>query len=126
MGLSGGERAAVHPPSRFTVGRAERAKGATGEREVAAVFRAHGFDADRTPNSGGLRIAGDIYGNVPCHVETKRCETWRLPLWIAQAERECDGRPWVVAFRANRTPWYAALPLGAYAALLDIATREGG
>ncbi len=38
----------------------------------------------------------------------------RLREWIAQAEGESDGRPWVVAFRANRTPWYAVQPLADY------------
>lgn len=99
--------------------RRERDKGAGGEREVAAVFRAAGFDCDRVPNSGGLRIKGDLYGDVPAHVEVKRQETLRLPLWLRQARDEAPaGALPLVAFRQNRGDWYAALPLRDLAALL--------
>jgi len=47
------------------VGRSERNKGKGGELEVARIFKADGFDCDRTPNSGGLRIAGDLHGELP-------------------------------------------------------------
>lgn len=105
--------------------RSEREKGARGELEVARVFREHGFDCDRTPNSGGLRLRGDLYGNVPVHVEVKRQETLRLPLWLRQAGLECDaGQTPVVAFRQNNGHWYAALPLDALARLL--ANSENG
>lgn len=103
--------------------RAERDKGARGELEVAEVFRRHGFDCDRTPNSGGLRIRGDLYGTVPAHLEVKRQEVLRLPLWLRQAADEAEpGALPVVAFRQNRGGWYAALPLEALAELL--AARE--
>src|SRR4051812_42378602 len=46
----------------------ERRKGAGGELEVARIFKAAGFDCDRTPNSGGLRIRGDLHGELPLHV----------------------------------------------------------
>ncbi len=98
--------------------RAERDKGAIGEREVAAVFRSHDFDVDRVPNSGGLRIPGDLYGSVPLHVEVKRQEVWRLPLWIAQTEADAAGAPWLLAFRRNRSPWYGAAPLDYLVGLL--------
>lgn len=111
--------------------RAERDKGARGEREVAAIFRKHGFDCDRTPNSGGLRIRGDLYGNVPLHVEVKRQETLRLPLWLRQAEidagaafgRYAPAEVPVVTFRQNGGKWYATLPLDDLARLLKDATR---
>jgi Holliday junction resolvase len=108
----------LHEHGGELVSRRERVKGANGEREVAAIFRAEGFDCDRTPNSGGLRIRGDLYGNVPRHVEVKRQETLRLPLWIRQATDDAGGGPWVVAFRQNHGEWYAALPLAEYVQLL--------
>ena len=102
--------------------RSERDKGAAGEREVAAIFRAVGFDCDRTPNSGGLRIKGDLAGTVPAHVEVKRQETLRLPLWLRQAREEApSGVVPVVAFRQSRGEWYAALPLSHLATLLSAA-----
>ena len=69
-----------------------RDKGAAGEREVAAIFQAAGFDCNRVPNSGGLRIKGDLYGNVPAHVESKWQAVLRLeenlrPRW--SCSRDC-------------------------------------
>jgi Holliday junction resolvase len=43
--------------------KSERRKGQDGELEVARIFQAAGFDCNRTPNSGGLRITGDLYGD---------------------------------------------------------------
>ena len=100
------------------MGKSERTKGAGGEREVAAVFRAVGFDCDRTPNSGGLRVKGDLAGSVPAHVEVKRQEVLRLPLWLRQARDEAPaGVVPVVAFRQSRGEWYAAVPLAQLARL---------
>lgn len=99
--------------------RAERDKGTRGELEVAAIFRAAGFDCDRTPNSGGLRIAGDLYGvALPFHVEVKRQEVARPWLWMAQAlaEAPADAVP-LVAFRRNRSRWLALVDLEAMVAL---------
>jgi Holliday junction resolvase len=99
----------------------ERRKGAGGELEVAAIFRRAGFDCDRTPNSGGLRIKGDLAGTVPAHVEVKRQEVLRLPLWLRQAESDAPaGATPVVAFRQSHGQWYAALPLYRLAALLSV------
>lgn len=92
-------------------GRASRTKGRSGEQEVARLFRAAGYDCERVPNSGGLRLKGDLYGNVPAHIEVKRTE--RLELWRAlrQAEDECGDKTPVLVFRRSRSPWYAAVPL---------------
>lgn len=91
--------------------RAERDKGARGEREVAELFRSFGWGCDRTPNSGGLRLRGDLYGHLPLHVEVKRQETARPWAWAAQAKLEADGQPWAVAFRRDRGQWLALVPL---------------
>jgi len=107
------------------MGEPSRSKGRRGELEVARVFRAAGFDVDRTPNSGGLRLKGDLYGaNLPVHIETKRRE--RLDVWagMQQAESEANGRvPWL-AFRRNRSPWYVAMLLEDALALLNGALRD--
>lgn len=102
--------------------RAERDKGARGEREVAAVLRAHHLPAVRTPNSGGLTVRGDLTGVPGYHFEVKRQETLRLPLWIRQANAEAGTADVpVVVWRTNRGPWRADLPLHALAKLLDLA-----
>jgi Holliday junction resolvase len=101
------------------VSRAERDKGSRGEREVAAIFRAAGFDCDRTPNSGGLRILGDLYGEMPYHVEVKRQEVARPWVWWEQARSEAPADALaIVAFRRARSPWLALTDLGNLAHLL--------
>lgn len=100
----------------------ERRKGAAGEREVAELFRRYGFDCDRVPNSGGLRIKGDLHGELPVHVEVKRQEVARPWLWQEQAASEAPaGVPWLVAFRRSRSAWLAMLELEQLVDLLAVA-----
>lgn len=102
----------------------ERRKGVEGEREVAEVFRAVGFDCDRTPNSGALRIRGDLHGTVPAHVESKRQETARPWAWWAQATADAEaGDMVVVAFRRSRSPWLALVDLRELARLLAVDAK---
>lgn len=99
----------------------ERRKGQTGEREVVDVFRSHRFDVDRTPNSGALRLRGDLYGTVPVHVEVKRQEVARTWLWAEQASTDAgQGERWLVAMRRSRSPWLALLPLDDVVRLLEL------
>lgn len=103
------------------MGKGERRKGQTGEREVVDVFRAAGFDCDRTPNSGALRISGDLYGDLPLHVEVKRQEVARPWLWAEQAATDAGaGMPWLVAMRRSRSPWLAMLELEQVVRLLEL------
>ena len=100
----------------------ERRKGKSGELEVAAVFQSAGFDCARTPNSGALRIAGDLYGDLPLHVEVKRQEVARVWLWAEQAATDAGASaPWLVAMRRSRSPWLALLPLDDVVRLLELA-----
>jgi Holliday junction resolvase len=102
--------------------KSERAKGAGGEREVAAIFRHYGFDCDRVPNSGGLRLKGDLYGTIPAHVEVKRQEVARPWLWWLQASSEApEGVAPVVAFRRNGSSWLAIVALDHLAELMQKA-----
>jgi len=103
------------------VSRAERDKGARGEREVAAVLRRHGLPVDRTVQQSGLYLRGDLTGVPGYHFEVKRCETLRLPAWLRQAEADADSAVPVVAWRTNHGDWYAALKLDDLARLLDLA-----
>lgn len=104
------------------MGKPSRDKGGRGEREVAAIFQAHGFDCERVPNSGALRIKGDLYGTLPVHVEVKRQERIQLPAWLRQAAEEApEGFPPLVAFRQNGEQWYGAAPLPFLVALLAVA-----
>lgn len=94
-------------------GRKSRTKGAVGERELASILRAYGFDATRS------RIgvtAQDITHNIPgIHIECKRAETIQLPKWWGQASGDCpiDREP-VLVFRANGMPWRVVCELTHY------------
>lgn len=99
----------------------ERRKGAGGELEVARIFKAADFDCDRTPNSGGLRIRGDLHGDLPLHVEVKRQETARPWLWAKQSRDEASaGERWLVAMRRSHDEWLALLPLVDVVRLLQL------
>lgn len=99
----------------------ERRKGKDGELEVAARFTAAGFDLNRTPNSGALRVRGDLHGNVPVHVEVKRQEVARPWLWAEQAAVDAGaGARWLVAMRRSRSPWLAMMPLDEAVRLLEL------
>lgn len=99
----------------------ERRKGTSGELEVAKVFARFGFTAGRTPNSGGLHVAGDLHGDLPVHVEVKRQEVARPWLWADQAATDAGvGERWLVAMRRSRSPWLALMPLDDVARLLEL------
>lgn len=105
----------------------ERRKGNAGELEVARIFKAAGFDCDRTPNSGGLRIRGDLHGDLPVHVEVKRQETARPWLWAKQARDDSQaGATWLVAMRRSHDEWLAMLPLVRVVKLLAIEAAIAG
>ena len=104
--------------------KSERRKGNAGELEVARIFQAAGFDCDRTPNSGGLRLRGDLHGDLPVHVEVKRQETARPWLWAAQARADSPaGATWLVAMRRSHDEWLAMLPLVAVVRLLELERK---
>lgn len=94
-----------------------RRKGIAGEREVARLFEAAGFEVR------GLEGAGDhlvlCRDGLVLHSEVKRQERLRLPEWIAQAEAEAPaGSVPLVSFRQSRQEWHAALRLAELIELL--------
>jgi len=89
------------------MGRASRDKGSRGELQVRDLFRSWGFDCDRTPNSGALRIKADLHGDVPLHVEVKYCERPRIIAWVEQALRDAKGAPEAVFWRRSHMRWRA-------------------
>jgi len=101
--------------------RRERDKGRTGELEVRRVYEAAGLEVR------GLEATGDhlvIGGALTLHSESKRQEVARPWAWIEQAEAEAPvGTVPVVAFRRNRSRWYAIVPLKPFAAIVQ---QSGG
>lgn len=84
-----------------------RNKGAIGEREFAALLREHGFDARRGQQFCGGADSPDVVSAALgwLHFEIKRVQHLNLIDACAQAEGDCDGKPWVVAHRRNHAPW---------------------
>jgi Holliday junction resolvase len=90
-----------------------RRKGIAGEREVARLYEAAGFEVRGLESSGDHLIA--CRAGLLVHSEVKRQERVRLPEWLAQAKAEAPaGALPVVAFRQSRGEWYVALPLAAF------------
>ena len=89
-----------------------RRKGRNAEREVELLFQAAGFQTDR--NIGGRRqVSGDIAVADPrLAIEVRRRERLLVPTWCDAHETACppDAIP-LLAFKANRMPWRAALLL---------------
>jgi hypothetical protein len=94
------------------------------------VLQAHGFNARRTPNSGGLSWRGDIAGVPGYVIEVKRTERITVPQWLNQAYAAArGGEVPVVVFRRSRAGtdadghWHAILSLTALCELLAAANE---
>lgn len=114
------------------MGKSERDKGKSGEREVASIFTEAGLAADRTAalQAGSIPGAGDVTIRTlrDLHIEVKRTEAYSVPAWLRQVEdARLEGQDYVVAFRKSGKPrqpepWRGIVDLVSYARLL--AERE--
>ncbi len=107
-------------------GSRSREKGKRGEREVAALARAAGFEDVRRTQDGNVQIGrGDVTGVPGLHLEVKRQETLKVGEWLAQAYADADAHDVpVVAFRRNGDKaWHATVPLAWLLAL--VAEKDG-
>lgn len=98
-----------------------RNKGASGERELASVFKAAGYpDARRGQQHAGGPDSPDVMGGpVGYHWECKRVEAGNPYVWHDQAVRDAGGRSVpIVAHRRSKRPWLAILTLEALLALI--------
>ena len=88
-----------------------RRKGKVGEREFAALLREHGFDARRGVQFAGGADSPDVVSEALrfLHIEVKRTQALNLVDACAQAEGDCGGKPWIVAHRRNRKPWFITM-----------------
>ena len=86
-------------------GRMSRQKGKRFEREVAALFRAAGYDAIRGVQYEGGSESPDVrVKGLPIHIEAKAVES--LNIWAALAQAQGDaavGKAAVVVFKRNRS-----------------------
>ena len=89
-----------------------REKGAVGERELAKVLRAYGFEARRGQQFSGANGDPDVIGIPGYHIECKRVERLNLSEAMAQSVRDArDGETPLVIHRKNREKWLVTLSL---------------
>lgn len=91
-----------------------RAKGAAGERELAALLREAGFkDAKRGQQFSGLQGDADVVDALPgVHIECKRVERLNIDDAIEQSERDAkEGEIPAVFHRKNRKKWLVTMRL---------------
>lgn len=91
-----------------------RAKGAAGERELAALLREAGFkNAKRGQQFSGLQGDADIVDALPhIHIECKRVERLNIDDAMEQSERDARvGEIPAVFHRKNRKQWLVTMRL---------------
>lgn len=105
-----------------------RAKGKAGELELAALLRAHGFEARRGQQYAGGGDSPDIVHDMTgFHVECKRTEALRLYDALAQAHRDKKPDEQAVVFhRANNRPWVVVMDAGEFLKLVAEYVYERG
>ena len=92
------------------MGKKSRDKGKNGERELAELLRAHGYDARRGAQHKGGPDSPDVIGLYGAHIEVKRTESLRLYDALAQAESDAQGAEFPVVFhRKNNRKWVAIM-----------------
>lgn len=103
-----------------------RNKGARGERELASLLRAFGYDARRGQQYCGANGDPDVIGLPGIHIECKRVERLNINEAMAQAIR--DARPGevpAVFSRRNSMPWLVTLPFEDFMKLYQAAELAG-
>ena len=89
-----------------------RQKGARGERELAKVFREHGYEARRGQQYCGISGDADVIGLPGIHVECKRVEHLNILDAVSQAVRDANtGEIPTVFHRRDRSEWLVTMRL---------------
>jgi hypothetical protein len=89
-----------------------RAKGARGERELAAKLRDYGYDCRRGQQFSGANGDADVVGLPHIHIECQRGE--HLNLYDAMAQAKHDSRSWelpAVFHRKDDHEWLVTMTL---------------
>ena len=102
-----------------------RQKGARGEREIASILKARGYDAHRGQQYSGANGDADVEGVPGFHIEVKRTENFRLWAALDQSRRDAreQERP-VVIHSKNGTGWVVVQPLDDWLDLVEEARHE--
>jgi hypothetical protein len=105
------------------MGRAQRDKGARGEREIVQILRDAGWKDARRSSDGRVQSArGDIVnGPAGVHIECKFVERLNVPAALRQVEEDANPLDLpVLVHRPSRQDWCATLPLDELLALLKL------
>lgn len=89
-----------------------REKGKAGERELASVLRAFGYDARRGQQFSGANGDADVIGLPKIHIECKRVERLNIQDAYDQSQHDArDGELPVVMHRKNNCSWLVTMSL---------------
>lgn len=89
-----------------------RAKGASGERELANVLKEYGFQTRRGQQYSGANGDADVVGIEGIHIECKRVERLNIDEAMSQSIRDArEEEIPVVMHRKNRKPWLVTMRL---------------
>ena len=89
-----------------------REKGARGERELANILKAHGYDARRGQQFCGKNGDADVVGLDGIHIECKRVEHLNIDAAMNQSKRDArDGEIPTVFHRKNNRPRLVTMEL---------------
>lgn len=89
-----------------------RQKGARGERELAKVLKAYGYDCRRGQQYCGANGDADVVGLPSIHIECKRVEKLNLYDAMAQSKAEAkENEMPVVMHRKNNCDWLVTMRL---------------
>lgn len=102
-----------------------RAKGASGERELANILKERGYKARRGQQYCGANGDADVVGLAGIHIECKRVE--RLNLYDAMAQAIADakeGEKPAVFHRKNRKQWLVTMTMDDWLEMYKAAESE--
>lgn len=89
-----------------------KAKGASGERELANVLKEYGFQTRRGQQYSGANGDADVVGIEGIHIECKRVERLNIDEAMSQSIRDArEEEIPVVMHRKNRKPWLVTMRL---------------
>jgi hypothetical protein len=101
------------------VAKMSRDKGKVGEREVAALLRAHGFEGKRGVQYKGGPGSPDVTGLPGFHIEVKRTEKFALWAAMDQSKAEAsEGETPIVMHRPNGKGWVVVIDADEFLALV--------
>ncbi len=87
-----------------------RRKGKEGELQVVHIAEAAGLPCRRSGDTG--QAGGDLAFEVDhVYVESRWRKQLRVREWLREVAGKAGDKLPVLAFRENRMPWYAAVPL---------------